>query len=505
MAEGRSVKEKTSLRDSDSTERISTCNVFTDVVSEKSEKKEEHILDHGKAPLLDGKYTSPRHTHVQENAAAGRAWPSRGARASARGVSVSLINISESPQLFAIEQNSHALSMSLPNGLDLRMPSQEYSGRVPEGPPDAGTQEHSDLSTQRLSDPDPQVLSQLSAQDHSNTHTEEHSARALNSPGDTSELPGSSLSSSDTQPHLHDGHAPPHGPNEATPHDQPPQEEEGRRLSISSLFLSQFANKRNRTPSICVHRASLPREGPPCYSCSTFDLPPKYHKVDEPGWKRARSRILRMYRGLVSLGQPGQQADLPLPPEGEWNTPPYTITLGSRQEPSSYTNNSSSDGGATAEHPSAPPQSAVASSALGAQTPRPPMGDVPPPYSPPTPASLMAGQSLPQLTEDQFFAMRRPTPVEMDQVTFNFHQGYCNKSCHCNFVYSLLLAIITSVSLLGPDQPLIILISAVFFLTVFLYMPIIWALECLLHWRTHGNCRDMRMTGLGTVSPVSVL
>ncbi|XP_047468965.1 uncharacterized protein LOC125025098 isoform X1 [Penaeus chinensis] len=498
MAEGGSVKEKTSLRDSDSTERTTTCNVFTDVVSEKSAKREEHILDRGKAPLLDRKYTSPRHTHVQENAAAGRNWPSRGARA------VSLINISESPQMFTIEQNSHALSTSLPNGLDLRMPFQQYSDWVPEGPPNAGTQEHSVLSTQRLSDPDPQGLSQLSARDHSNSHTEEQSARASRSPGDTSELPGSSLSSSDMQPHSHDGHAPPHDPNEATPHDQLPQEEEGRRLSISSLFLSQFANKRNRTPSICVHRASLPREGPPCYSCSTFDLPPKYHKVDEPGWKRARSRILRMYRGLVSFGQPEQQADLPLPPEGDWNTPPYTIALGSRQEPSSYTNNSS-DGGATAEYPSGSPQSAVASSVLVTQTHRPSMSDVPPPYSPPTPASLMAGQSLPQLTEDQFFAMRRPTPVEMDQVTFNFHQGYCNKSCHCNFVYSLLLAIITSVSLLGPDQPLIILISAVFFLTVFLYMPIIWALECLLHWRTHGNCRDMRMTGLGTVSPVTVL
>ncbi|XP_047468966.1 uncharacterized protein LOC125025098 isoform X2 [Penaeus chinensis] len=383
MAEGGSVKEKTSLRDSDSTERTTTCNVFTDVVSEKSAKREEHILDRGKAPLLDRKYTSPRHTHVQENAAAGRNWPSRGARA------VSLINISESPQMFTIEQNSHALSTSLPNGLDLRMPFQQYSDWVPEGPPNAGTQEHSVLSTQRLSDPDPQGLSQLSARDHSNSHTEEQSARASRSPGDTSELPGSSLSSSDMQPHSHDGHAPPHDPNEATPHDQLPQEEEGRRLSISSLFLSQFANKRNRTPSICVHRASLPREGPPCYSCSTFDLPPKYHKVDEPGWKRARSRILRMYRGLVSFGQPEQQADLPLPPEGDWNTPPYTIALGSRQEPSSYTNNSS-DGGATAEYPSGSPQSAVASSVLVTQTHRPSMSDVPPPYSPPTPASLMA-------------------------------------------------------------------------------------------------------------------
>lgn len=505
MAEGRSVKENTSFRGSDSTERISTCNVSTNVFSEKSVKREEHVFDCRKALLHDGKYATLSPTHVPQNAAAGRNWPSRGARASARAVSVSLINISESPQLYTVERNSHVLSTSLPNGLDLRMPL--HSSWVPEGLPNAGTREHSYLSSQRLSDPDPQRLSQLSAQDHSNSHTEEQSVLASSSFGDTFETAGSSSSPSGMQPHSHDGHASPQNPSESTPHDQRPQEEEVRRLSISSLFISQFANKRNRTPSICVHRVSLPREGPPCYSCSTFDLPPKYHKVDEPGWKWARSRFLRMYRGLVSFGQPGQQADLPLRPEGDWNTPPYTIALGSHQEPSLCTTNSSSDDGPCAECPSGSPQSssAVASSALPTQIHRPPMSDVPPPYSPPTPASLMAGQSLPQLTEDQFFAMRRPTPVEMDQVTFNFHQGYCNKSCHCNFVYSLLLAIITSVSLLGPEQPLIILISAVFFLTVFLYMPIIWALECLLHWRTHGNCRDMRMTGLGTVSPVSVL
>ncbi|XP_042889173.1 uncharacterized protein LOC122264372 [Penaeus japonicus] len=494
MAEGESVLEKTNMRVSDSVARNSLVNVFSDVVKEKNVKKEERIvIDCGKTFLHGGKYESPR--DADKNAAMGRICDER---AGLRTLSVSLVNISESSQPFTAEQNSRALSMSLPNGLDLRMPSQEYS--------DLGIVGHYTSSTQRLSDLDTQGHPQLNIQGHSYIDTQRQPAPALSSPDDTSELPRRSLSSTDVQPPVHDSHIPPLHPNEAMPRGQTTQDDSLRRLSVSSLILSQFANKRNRTPSICVHRTSLPREGPPCYSCSTFDLPPKYHKVDEPGWKRAKSRFLCMYRGLVSSGQPGQQSDTSSSPEGEWSSPPYVVATGNHQEPSSYARTSSSEDGSSGEYPTGSLQASVMNNnAFQTLTQRSSVSDIPPPYSPPTPASLMAGQSEIQLMEDQFFALRQPTPMETERVTIGFHQGYCNKSCHCNFIYSLLLAIITSLSLLGPDQPLIILVSAVFFLTVFLYMPIIWALECFLHWRTHGHCRDMRMTGLGTVSPVSVL
>ncbi|KAG7172266.1 uncharacterized protein LOC121862136 [Homarus americanus] len=292
--------------------------------------------------------------------------------------------------------------------------------------------------------------------------------------------------------------------------------------------LTLYIQRQNLSKHACCHRSYLTQNGPPCYLCSMSDIPPKY-KREKPGWQKTKEKFAGMFQSLATLDFSHRTRDSPSPPDIEGNTVTFTL---SNEILTQDVNNSTSDPYVTSSSSSSPEVLSVSAgeegrsasiddiprvhhqarvshqqsyqnrsyvlSSLGGDldvvhysetAPTIPtqhslshLDLVPPPYTPPTPGSLISGlsqQQQQQLQQD----VRTVSEV-------NGRSCICPRNLQHNMIYSALLASVTAVAVFGYDQSFVILVCAIIFFTIFCFMPLIFLLENLLRWKTEVLLRN---------------
>ncbi|XP_053647653.2 uncharacterized protein [Cherax quadricarinatus] len=280
--------------------------------------------------------------------------------------------------------------------------------------------------------------------------------------------------------------------------------------------LALLPKGRKISKRVCYHRSYLKLNGPPCYLCSSSDLPPKYTR-EESKWQRGKKRFrslmqdfanLDFSRGLQTSTDSRDNEGYALPcalSNGTLarniNLPAYTPYMisgspGLRMssiETEEQRASSLDDIPEIHGHPNSSYQeNNQISASLGSHSdhihnseitvsPHSPTTDVinpseqvPPPYSPPTPGCLPSGY---------FLEHPQQQPRQRVQNISIIRSFRCKKSCIYIVVYSFLLAYVSSMSLVGHNQPVAFLAILVIFLALFVFTPIIWFLESLLCWR----------------------
>ncbi|XP_071533401.1 uncharacterized protein [Panulirus ornatus] len=284
------------------------------------------------------------------------------------------------------------------------------------------------------------------------------------------------------------------------------------------LSLAQNSYRWKNSRRVCHHRLNFAQDGPPCYLCSLSDLPPKYRTIENVGLGKVKRIAMAFVQGLATSHVPGRRRSCPTPAESLGGTQPFTISsgkstwhnsqdsTGDSQVPTSGTPNtlpaSDTDTGnyrrtqhddnaheLSCQRPSSSMSSSEATHTDGGDplysTPgcsRDCGGSVvtePPPYTPPTPGSLVSRST------HEILQLER----ESDQAT-GHDQGAFIRNTQCNLVYSILLASATTVLVMGYDQPLVILACVILFLAVFIFLPIIWCIEGFLHLKTERSRRN---------------
>ncbi|XP_045584471.1 uncharacterized protein [Procambarus clarkii] len=293
-------------------------------------------------------------------------------------------------------------------------------------------------------------------------------------------------------------------------------------------ILDRVVHRRNQSRrQVCYHRSYLDLDGPPCYICSMSDQPPKY-KIKRSARQNANIKImsvlqcletLKIARSLQILNN-GRSAgiiystaqnpnvalsgstvpEMSLSETGEHGV--YCIdyspgvhhqTIISYQSNNTQASTSLESNPDSIHHsqdthtPHISPASPVPTTHRTSS-----LCEVPPPYSPPNPRSLESGYFV-QREQEQAHHQR-------ENVTCIIRRFRCYTSMLYSIVYSVLLATITTILLLGHDQPVFVLASIVIFFTVFVFLPVIWCLKFVLRWKAG----DLQMDDTTTERSIAI-